>query len=212
MDCALSTISNRTNGFDFAELFHVYLYLNQTCSWESDIFFPRTKMLTEAVCRKITQTGTSIWSGWTPYPISEYVALEHRIWMPFFEDIVIRRQEFGVPCWLHATTFSIWTRIVTWKLPLFQLVAQLPRPPLGAGVETAVLVHLLGDPIDSMVSMLLTLSMCDTRAKQAKKICLASGVRPSHSEYHRTWKSLAIMMVSYDECGLPWKADGICKE
>jgi hypothetical protein len=177
MDCSISTIRNRTTGFDFGQLNKVNIYLNQTCPRASDIFFPGTTMLTEPVCRKISGISDSILSGWTPYPMSD-----------------------------------VWNRIVTWKLPLFQLVSQLPRPPLGPGVETGVLTHLLGDPIDSFTSMLLTLAMCSARASQAKRVCLEFGMDSSKSEYNRTWKSLAIIMVSYDECGLNDKADSIWRE
>ena len=177
MDCALSTISNHTRGFDFGELFTVYLYLNQTCPPGSDIFFPGSRMLTDAVCKKITGNSSSLWSGWTPYPISD-----------------------------------IWTRVVTWKLPLFQLVSQFPRPPLGLSVETATLAHLLGDPIDSVTSMLLTLAMCRSRVTLAKQMCSESGIDLGDPEYHRIWKALAIVMVSYDECGKPEKVDEFCRE
>jgi hypothetical protein len=171
MACALNTLSSHTNGFDFGKLFSIYLVLNQTCPPESDIFFDGTRMLTDAVCRKITRTNTSIWGG-TPYPISD-----------------------------------VWNRIVIWKLPLFQLIAQFPRPPLGLGVEAATIIHLLGDPIDSMASMMLTLAMCSWRVVLAKKLCSDVGIKPSHPEYHRTWKALALIMVSYDECGRPEKVD-----
>lgn len=134
MPCTLSTISNHTHGFDFEDVFNVYLYLNSTCPPESDIFSQGTQLLTNAACRVITRTSSSIWTGWTVYLISD-----------------------------------IWNRIVTWKLPLFQLVAQFSRPPLGWKVETATMVHLLGDPIDSMASLILTLALCNSRASLAKK-------------------------------------------
>jgi len=41
----------------------------------------------------------------------------------------------------------IWTRLMVWKYPLFQLVVLLPRPPLGITVESFVIVRLLGNPI-----------------------------------------------------------------
>jgi hypothetical protein len=103
-------------------------------------------------------------------------------------------------------------RIATWKLPLFQLVSQFPRPPLGPGVETTTLAHLLGDPIDSFMNMFLTLARCDARAKQAKEICKDSKISQSSAEYRQIWKSLAIIMVSYDECSLSEKADDLCQE
>ncbi|KAF2004955.1 hypothetical protein P154DRAFT_560345 [Amniculicola lignicola CBS 123094] len=113
--------------------------------------------------------------------------------------------------WKAYDNSDIWSRLVTWKLPLFQLVVQLPRAPLGFRVETASIMHLLGDPIDSVMSMLLTLAICQSRVEEAKKTCSVSGLDPSYTEYHRTWKALAIIMVSYDECGRPEKAADVCE-
>lgn len=176
MSCSLSTLSNRTQGFKFDQLFTVNQFLNQTCPSTSDIFFPGTKWLTDATCHKITGTTSSI-TSWTPYPNDD-----------------------------------IWTRIVTWKMPLFQLVAQFPRPPLGFAVESIAIVHLLGDPVDSMVSMLLTLAMCRSRATLAKEVCKAARIQPTDAEYDRTWKGLAIMLVSYDDCGKSEDVEGFCEE
>jgi len=177
MDCSLSTIRNRTNGFDFEQLYKVNLYLKQTCPQLSDIFFPGTESLTEPVCRKISGMGNSIWSDWTPYPTSDVL-----------------------------------NRTFRWKLPLLTLVAQLSRPPLGPHVEAANLALLLGDPINFLTNVLLTLAMCSARTSQAKRVCHGAGMGPSNREYNRTWKSLAIIMVSYDECGLTEKADSIWQE
>ncbi|KAF2677268.1 hypothetical protein K458DRAFT_163206 [Lentithecium fluviatile CBS 122367] len=107
---------------------------------------------------------------------------------------------------------DIWTRIVTWKLPLFQLVSQFPRPPLGFAVESAIIAHLLGDPVDSVMSMLLTLSMCQSRAALAKETCVAANVELIDEEYERTWKGLAIILVSYDECGKSEEVAELCEE
>ena len=175
MNCSLATVSNRTNGFDFAELFIVYTYLKQTCPPESDIFFPGTRLLTDAVCHVITDMGNSWWTDWTPYPIAD-----------------------------------IWERIVTWKLPLSQLVAQFPRPPLGLSIETATIAHLLGDPVDSIASMLLTYAICQSRADLAKKICKRSGIPASDPEFERTWKALAMIIISYDDCGLSDEVEKFC--
>ena len=88
-----------------------------------------------------------------------------------------------------------------------RLVAQFPRPPLGFWVETATIFHLLGDPIDSMTSMLVTLATHRTRVKRAKMLCEEIGVGPPHAEYQRAWMALALIMISYDECGSPEKGD-----
>jgi hypothetical protein len=175
MNCSLSSITNRTKGFEFAGLYNVYTNLNATCAAGSEIFFENTRMLTSAACDRITGNNNSIWTGWTAYPISD-----------------------------------IWNRIVVWKLPLLQLMSQLPRPPLGPSVETGIMMHLLGDPIDSVASILLSLEMCQRRARQAKDLCMASVMKHDHADYARTWKGLALIMVSYDECGASAKVGDFC--
>lgn len=172
MDCSLDTITNRTNGFDFAGLYAVQTYLNETCAANSDVFFKGTRMLTSAASDRIAGIDSGAWTGWTAYPISD-----------------------------------IWNRIVVWKLPLLQLLSQFPRPPLGSYVETGVMMHLLGDPIDSVSNILLTLAICQARAGRAKVICRETGTPDGHPDYEKTWKGVALIMVSYDECGLSERID-----
>lgn len=108
--------------------------------------------------------------------------------------------------WTLYDLTDIWNRLVTWKLPLAQLFAQFPRPPLGWRVETATMLHLLGDPIDSFASLILTLALCKARAARAKMLCLETqGDRSvSSDEYYRMWKAVAMIMISYDTCGASW--------
>jgi hypothetical protein len=101
---------------------------------------------------------------------------------------------------------------VTWKLPLFQLAVQFPRVPLGFNVETATIVHLLGDPIDTMTSVLFTLATCRSRARLAKETCNDAGMHENHRNYAFTWKALALIMVSYDECGKSHQVQGFCRD
>ncbi len=69
------------------------------------------------------------------------------------------------PSWTRYSTGHIWTRLTTWKFPLFQLIVSLPCPPLGIEVHLFVINHLLGDPIDTMSNMLLKLSNCQRNAR-----------------------------------------------
>lgn len=173
MNCSLSTISNRTSGFEFVGLYAVYTYLNETCAAGSEVFLEGTRMLTNGACQRMTGLGSNIWTGWTAYPISD-----------------------------------IWNRIVVWKLPLLQLISQFPRPPLGPSVETGIMMHLLGDPIDSFTSMFVSLAICQQRAQQAMDLC---GSRQNDPDFPKAWKGLAIIMVSYDECGLSEKVDSFAQ-
>ena len=72
-----------------------------------------------------------------------------------------------------------------------QLIFQFPRPPLGAKVEIFTIAHLLGDPIDTISSLLYTLATCQSRAEMLRK----KGITD------QDWKNLALIMDSYDECG-----------
>jgi hypothetical protein len=116
----------------------------------------------------------------------------------------------GNSIWTEWTPYpiaDIWNRIVVWKLPLLQLLSQFPRPPLGPWVETGVMLHLLGDPIDSVASMFVTLATCQKRALRAKTLCTETGTGPEHPAHTRAWKELAIILVSYDECGTSEKVE-----
>jgi hypothetical protein len=112
--------------------------------------------------------------------------------------------------WTAYPISDIWNRIVVWKLPLLQLLSQFPRPPLGPSVETGVMLHLLGDPIDSVSSIFLTLAACCERAEEAKQLCRQNGTDDDHPDFQRRWKGLAIIMVSYDECGLSKQIGDFC--
>lgn len=177
MNCSIATIGSPLAGFQFDSLFTEYTYLNATCPPGSNIFFRATRMLTYKTCRIMTGTSSSIWTGWTQYPIED-----------------------------------IWTRIVTWKLPLFQLAVQFPRVPLGFNVETATIIHLLGDPVDSMTSLLYTLAIGRSRASLAKTTCEEAGITGKDLELEFTWKALALIMVSYDECGKSDQVQGFCRD
>lgn len=101
---------------------------------------------------------------------------------------------------------------MTWKLPLFQLVSRFPRPPLGFSVEVATILHLLGDPVDSVMSMLLTLSICRSTVELAKKTCSKVKMDAADPDYDRTWKALALFMVSYDDCGKAESVGQFCRD
>lgn len=109
--------------------------------------------------------------------------------------------------WTAYPISDVWNRIVVWKLPLLQLLSQFCRPPLGWDVETGIMLHLMGDPIDSVATIFLSLAICQERAAQAKNLCRRAGIAKGDPGYDRTWKGLAIIMVSYDECGASQKID-----
>ncbi|CZR68057.1 uncharacterized protein PAC_17956 [Phialocephala subalpina] len=104
---------------------------------------------------------------------------------------------FAGSSWTMYPTSDIWTRLQNWKFPLFQLVVSSPRPPLGLGVETFVLMHLMGDPIGTIKDLLQKLSKCEARANA----CFELRANSSGNETDRVWKSLAVIAISFDEWG-----------
>lgn len=104
---------------------------------------------------------------------------------------------FAGSSWTMYPRSDIWTRLQNWKFPLFQLVVSSPRPPLGLGVETFVLMHLMGDPIGTIKDLLLKLSQCEERAK----VCLELSARLNSDDSERVCQSLAVIALSYDEWG-----------
>ncbi|KAF2635829.1 hypothetical protein P280DRAFT_510845 [Massarina eburnea CBS 473.64] len=166
---------------------------NRTNGFSFGEFIPLYKYLHDTCPREsdIFFQGTRMWTDSTCRKITGLGDSIWRAWTPYpIEDI--------------------WTRIVTWKLPLFQLVGQFPRAPLGLSVEIATYLHVMGDPLDSITSMLLTLSMCRSRVELAKYVCQTAGIDETSPEFPQTWKRLAIIMVSYDECGKSDEALGFC--
>lgn len=100
--------------------------------------------------------------------------------------------------WVPYTLSDVHERVLVWKLPLFQLIAQIPRPPLGIAVECFSIIHLLGDPVDSLWSLLHKLMMCQKHAQQWR----------SQWSDAQIWKTSALIEISYDE----WEIGGIVKD
>lgn len=89
--------------------------------------------------------------------------------------------------WTSYPAEDIWTRLTTWKFPLFQLIVSLPRPPLGIEVQIFVINHLLGDPIDTIDNLLLKLSKCQENAQFWKNL------------QEQRWKQLTMITDAYIE-------------
>ena len=103
--------------------------------------------------------------------------------------------------WHFYPGVEIWGRVTNWKLPLLQLVVSLPRPPLSSWVEWFVIVHLLGNPIDTIRNLLLKLSTCDRRAGYWRTELPNISRRSAEHGQDRDWKALTIVVDAYDEWG-----------
>ena len=114
--------------------------------------------------------------------------------------------------WKYYPAADIWTRLVTWKFPLLQLVFQFSRPPLSLRAEFFAIVHLLGDPVDTIRNLIYTLSNCQRRAQYWKKQFSDTLLPLIGDKPDREWKALALITISYDEWGQGDKASKILYE
>lgn len=92
------------------------------------------------------------------------------------------------------------------KFPLLQLVASFPRPPLSFKVESLVILHLLGDPIDTTKNLLSKVAACQQMAIFWKREC--EDILESTTEHDadherdlkdRNWKALTLVTDAYGE-------------
>lgn len=113
--------------------------------------------------------------------------------------------------WTRYPTPDIWNRLTTWKFPLLQLVASFPRPPLSFTVECFVILHLLGDPINTIKNLIFKMSTCQRTATDWKRECntlLESRVEGnSEEDRDRNWKALAMITDAYGE----WDKSGLAQ-
>ena len=100
--------------------------------------------------------------------------------------------------WKRHPRADIWTRLTTWKFPLLQLAFLFPRPPLSFATEFFVVVHLLGDPVDTIANLLNKASVCQFWAGYWQK----AGFRANDDE-SVDWRALTLITDAYTE----WQKD-----
>ena len=105
------------------------------------------------------------------------------------------------PEWNYYPGFDILQRLGTWKMPLLQLVASFPRPPLGFWIQCFVIIHLLGDPVDTIKNLLLKLSECQHFADYWRGEYPALFGKSIEEGGDRDWKSLTLVTDAYAEWG-----------
>ena len=103
--------------------------------------------------------------------------------------------------WTYYPGVDTWTRLTTWKFPLLQLVASFPRPPLSLKVNCFVILHLLGDPIDTIKSLLAKMSSCQRTAEYWRSECENILEKRVENDEDRDWKALALLTDAYGEWG-----------
>jgi hypothetical protein len=107
--------------------------------------------------------------------------------------------------WTVYSASDIWFRATTWKFPLWQLIANSPRPPLSQSVECFSVVRLLGNPIGSIAGLLSKLHDCQLRADywrdQLNRLPSSTAQVLSPIPQDSLVKKLAILSDSYSEYG-----------
>ena len=116
------------------------------------------------------------------------------------------------PGWTLYPQADIWSRMTAWRFPLFQLVAIFPRPPLHFRYQLFVMLHLLGDPIDTISNLLAKLARCQQRALYWRYE-FATSLQNLVSENHdREWKALAMIAEAYNEWDRADMADRVLRQ
>jgi hypothetical protein len=107
--------------------------------------------------------------------------------------------------WKIYPAADIWFRFTTWKFPLWQLVANSPRPPLGFWVECFSIFHLLGNPIGAIRDFLRKLHDCQARDNYWRGQ-LTGSLKPAAQlvpiPVATLSRKLAIISNSFDEYGI----------
>ncbi|TID22167.1 hypothetical protein E2P81_ATG11276 [Venturia nashicola] len=101
-------------------------------------------------------------------------------------------RDFVADSWNPYSGLDIWTRIEVWKIPLVLLLIQFSRPPLALHAQLFTLFHLVGDPMNTIASLLYTLAACQERAVS---------LRPADKTKWPISRRYALILQSYDECG-----------
>lgn len=89
--------------------------------------------------------------------------------------------------WVPFAKSDVRQRFLLWKAPLIQLIAQMQLPPLGWKSNLFVILHLIGDPLDTVWSLSHKIFLCHTR-----------GAKWSGD---RDWKALGMITISFEEWG-----------
>jgi len=82
-------------------------------------------------------------------------------------------------------------RFQIWKVPLIQLLMLFPRPPHGAAVELMSLFHLMGDPIDTIASLIFTLQITQNRLRSLG----------TNGMSRKKLEELTLLIMAFEEVG-----------
>jgi hypothetical protein len=111
---------------------------------------------------------------------TDALSLSPTQWAPYDKRIIVRR-------------------LAAFKGPLLQLVFEVPRAPYGWNVEVFSVVHMLGDPIDCIASLLHTLCICRNRVQKLRSGLSYRGLSGDTAD--SIAKSMVLILTTMDECG-----------
>ncbi|KAJ4238339.1 hypothetical protein NW757_013155 [Fusarium falciforme] len=119
--------------------------------------------------------------------------------------------------WSPYAAAIIFSRLIDFKLPLLQLISELPRPQIIPGWQTQVfaVLHLIGDPIASMSGYLFTLATCMVVLKKTTKAMVKKergrAEAEVEKEVERRSKLIALVYLSYASNGHPKEIEDLIR-
>ncbi|KAK3940283.1 hypothetical protein QBC46DRAFT_354278 [Diplogelasinospora grovesii] len=86
--------------------------------------------------------------------------------------------------------------LTSFKVPLLQLLLEVPRPPYGILAGAFAVLHLTGSPIDTIASLLFTISVANNRVQRLSKSQNGGGGQQRHKALLKS-----LVLLSLDEIG-----------
>lgn len=97
--------------------------------------------------------------------------------------------------WAPFVMSDVRYRFQLWKAPLIQLIAQMQLPPLGWRSNIFVVLHLIGDPLDTIWSLSHKIFLCHQRVESWS--------------HEKDCKAMGMIVISHDEWGEGNKMENI---
>ena len=82
-------------------------------------------------------------------------------------------------------------RSLTWKLPIWQVIMEMARPPYGAEIQFFSILNLTGDPIGTIASLIFTLAVAHRRLRRVQ----------GNGRAKKSNQELVLMITAWEECG-----------
>lgn len=80
--------------------------------------------------------------------------------------------------WAAYGKADVYDRVILWRIPLLALWATTMVPPFGLASKISTLTHVVGDPIDTMSSLLFKLELVRRNLESAVHFLPSMGIQP----------------------------------